>query len=121
MLLQPEADPNVHRGELVDKVFEHERKRNGLHAAALRSQPLLSQRAGPCKQGCETLTALAMQSGFLQRYSTRRRSRFFGFRSVFPPSSSAACVSSATTSEMVVSVDIGARRSPQVTHSHDLS
>ena len=27
----------------------------------------------------------------------------------------------ATTSEMVVSVDIGARRSPQVTHSHDLS
>ena len=39
MLLQPEADPNVHRGELVDKVFEHERKRNGLHAATLRSQP----------------------------------------------------------------------------------
>ena len=120
MLLQPEADPNVHRGELVDKVFEHERKRNGLHAATLRSQP-----AKPTSRTVQakltTLTALAMQSGFLQRYSTRRRSRFFGFRSVFPPSSSAACVSSATTSEMVVSVDIGARRSPQVTHSHDLS
>ena len=120
MLLQPEADPNVHRGELVDKVFEHERKRNGLHAATLRSQPAKPTEPDR-KQGCETLTALAMQSGFLQRYSTRRRSRFFGFRSVFPPSSSAACVSSATTSEMVVSVDIGARRSPQVTHSHDLS
>ena len=79
--------------------------------------------------GIATLSTLpfsfeARHAGFLQRFTIRRFKRFFRFVSPSEPStlpSADVMSSSTTTSDMVVSVDMGASRSPQVVHNQLLS